>query len=181
MGNFLVPDKRHTELSAGHSPLINLAEDAPFKLMVNNTKSSYYNYNYSKVALAEDEEHVFKQFTQIVVSFPEDFYKSNVASQLTNDYHNQFKIDHDDHPSMNTERSEEKSLSLQQCLELFSHEEQLNAENAWYCSQCKKHQEATKKIDLWRLPEILVVHLKRFSYSSIWRDKIDAFIDFPLK
>jgi hypothetical protein len=27
----------------------------------------------------------------------------------------------------------------------------------------------------------LVVHLKRFSHTRTWRDKIDALIDFPLK
>jgi ubiquitin C-terminal hydrolase len=31
------------------------------------------------------------------------------------------------------------------------------------------------------MPEILVVHLKRFSHTRTWRDKIDALIDFPLK
>lgn len=34
-----------------------------------------------------------------------------------------------------------------------------------YCPSCEKHQQATKKFDLWNLPKILVVHLKRFSYN----------------
>ncbi|KAG1076958.1 hypothetical protein G6F42_025170 [Rhizopus arrhizus] len=29
------------------------------------------------------------------------------------------------------------------------------------------------------MPEIMVVHLKRFSHLRTWRDKIDALIDFP--
>lgn len=36
-----------------------------------------------------------------------------------------------------------------------------------YCPSCKKHQQATKKFDLWSLPKILVVHLKRFSYNRL--------------
>lgn len=50
-----------------------------------------------------------------------------------------------------------------------------------YCPRCKEHRQATKKLDLWRLPDILVVHLKRFSYSRYFKNKIDALVDFPLK
>ena len=34
--------------------------------------------------------------------------------------------------------------------------------------------QADKKLDLWSLPEVLVVHLKRFSYTRWHRDKIDT-------
>lgn len=34
--------------------------------------------------------------------------------------------------------------------------------------------QADKKLDLWSLPEVLVVHLKRFSYSRWNRDKLDT-------
>lgn len=50
-----------------------------------------------------------------------------------------------------------------------------------YCPQCRKHQRATKKFDLWALPKILVVHLKRFSYNRYWRDKLDAVVEFPIR
>uniref|UniRef100_A0A4W5KG35 Ubiquitin carboxyl-terminal hydrolase n=1 Tax=Hucho hucho TaxID=62062 RepID=A0A4W5KG35_9TELE len=50
----------------------------------------------------------------------------------------------------------------------------------WYCPNCKEHQQATKKLDLWSLPPVLVVHLKRFSYSRYMRDKLDSLVDFPL-
>lgn len=39
-----------------------------------------------------------------------------------------------------------------------------------YCPSCKVHQQATKKFDLWSLPKILVVHLKRFSYNRLASD-----------
>ena len=34
-----------------------------------------------------------------------------------------------------------------------------------YCPECKELVQASKKFDLWKLPEILVIHLKRFSYD----------------
>eukprot|EP00708_Paratrimastix_pyriformis_P002027 GAFH01000765.1.p1 GENE.GAFH01000765.1~~GAFH01000765.1.p1 ORF type:complete len:982 (-),score=320.61 GAFH01000765.1:306-3251(-) len=75
----------------------------------------------------------------------------------------------------------QRRVQLTECLDLFTSREQLNEENAWYCSRCKKHQQAFKKFDIWRLPEILVIHLKRFSHSRGFRsDKVDTLVDFPL-
>lgn len=73
-----------------------------------------------------------------------------------------------------------RGISLSDCLDEFTKEEQLGADDLWYCPQCKKHQQATKKFDLWSTPDVLVVHLKRFSNSRMLRDKIDAFVDFPI-
>ncbi len=32
-----------------------------------------------------------------------------------------------------------------------------------YCSNCKEHREAFKKMEIWKLPKVLVIHLKRFA------------------
>jgi len=74
-----------------------------------------------------------------------------------------------------------KGISLQDCLDEFTKEEKLGEDDLWYCPRCKKHQQATKKFDLWKAPDVLVVHLKRFSNSRTLRDKIDTFIDFPVE
>lgn len=42
------------------------------------------------------------------------------------------------------------------------------------------HRQASKKLDLWRLPEILVIHLKRFQYSRFMKNKLDTYVDFPV-
>ncbi|KAJ2181317.1 hypothetical protein GGF45_001584 [Coemansia sp. RSA 551] len=74
----------------------------------------------------------------------------------------------------------QRHVTLEDCLAEFTRAEQLGEDDPWYCSSCKEHQQATKKFDLWRVPEILVVHLKRFQSSRAWRDKIDVLVDFPL-
>ena len=74
-----------------------------------------------------------------------------------------------------------KGISLQDCLDEFTKEEMLGEDDLWYCPDCKKHQQATKKFDLWKAPDILVVHLKRFSNSRTLRDKIDALVEFPVE
>lgn len=74
-----------------------------------------------------------------------------------------------------------KGITLDDCLTEFMKEEQLGEDDLWYCPRCKKHQQATKKFDLWKVPDILAVHLKRFSNSRALRDKIDTFVDFPIE
>uniref|UniRef100_A0A670Z0C4 Ubiquitin carboxyl-terminal hydrolase n=1 Tax=Pseudonaja textilis TaxID=8673 RepID=A0A670Z0C4_PSETE len=72
-------------------------------------------------------------------------------------------------------------VKLQECIELFTTMETLEEENPWYCPTCKKHQLATKKLDLWSLPEILIIHLKRFSYTKFSREKLDTLVEFPIQ
>lgn len=48
---------------------------------------------------------------------------------------------------------------------MYTKEEVLGPENAWHCPQCNLKQEVVKKLGLWTLPDILVVHLKRFRQS----------------
>ena len=51
-----------------------------------------------------------------------------------------------------------------------------------YCPQCKQHREASKQLLLWRLPNVLIVQLKRFSFRRfIWRDKINDLVEFPVR
>jgi ubiquitin carboxyl-terminal hydrolase 4/11/15 len=53
--------------------------------------------------------------------------------------------------------------------------------DTWYCPRCKEHRRASKKFELWRTPDILVMHLKRFSSSAMRRDKLDVMVDFPVE
>ncbi|KAK9078083.1 hypothetical protein SSX86_002140 [Deinandra increscens subsp. villosa] len=82
-------------------------------------------------------------------------------------------------PALFSKRPQE-SISLYKCLEAFLKEEPLGPEDMWYCPGCKKHRQASKKLDLWRLPEILVIHLKRFSYSRFLKNKLETYVDFPI-
>ncbi|NXC49352.1 UBP4 hydrolase, partial [Penelope pileata] len=85
------------------------------------------------------------------------------------------------HGSMLQPQKMKAVVALKDCIELFTTMETLGEHDPWYCPNCKKHQQATKKFDLWSLPKILVVHLKRFSYSRYWRDKLDTVVEFPIR
>ncbi|KAM6547259.1 hypothetical protein CsatB_018935 [Cannabis sativa] len=79
-----------------------------------------------------------------------------------------------------TKKARCEPLSLYTCLEAFLREEPLVPEDMWYCPQCKERRQASKKLDLWRLPEVLVIHLKRFSYSRSMKHKLETFVNFPI-
>jgi len=67
---------------------------------------------------------------------------------------------------LETSRHEQTvSIGLDGCLRAFTKEEQLGEEELYYCSKCNKHRLAAKKLQLWRLPPILVIMLT--SLSSI--------------
>ena len=71
-------------------------------------------------------------------------------------------------------------LSLVDCFELFSTPEKLEESDMWYCSKCKEHVRATKTMQLWSVPDVLVLHLKRFAFSTFRREKVETKVDFPL-
>ena len=77
--------------------------------------------------------------------------------------------------------SARKHLTIFDCLQAFTNAETLRKSEAWYCSTCKQHQQASKKIDLWTAPAILILHLKRFSFTQSYRDKLDMKVDFPIE
>lgn len=89
-----------------------------------------------------------------------------------------------DDPELKAKRIQRRRLrnhgiTLDDCLDEFGREEILSENDAWYCPRCKTHRRASKKFELWRTPDILVMHLKRFSSNRILRDKLDTFVDFP--
>jgi ubiquitin carboxyl-terminal hydrolase 4/11/15 len=81
------------------------------------------------------------------------------------------------------QRSQRKKhgISLDDCLAEFEKEEILSEQDTWYCPRCKEHRRASKKFDLWKTPDILAVHLKRFSSAGWRREKLDVLVDFPIE
>ena len=75
-----------------------------------------------------------------------------------------------------------QGVTLDECFEETAKSEVLSEDNAWYCNRCKELRRATKTLELWTVPDILVVHLKRFgSGGRFGRDKVDVLVDFPVE
>ncbi|XP_068145949.1 ubiquitin carboxyl-terminal hydrolase 43 isoform X1 [Drosophila tropicalis] len=75
------------------------------------------------------------------------------------------------------------SLTLEQCLEHYTKAETLSAEDAWRCPHCQQYLPVVKTLGLWSLPDILVVHFKRFRQHQSkgpQAAKLTTMVKFPL-
>ncbi|KAH9958814.1 hypothetical protein BC827DRAFT_540115 [Russula dissimulans] len=72
-------------------------------------------------------------------------------------------------------------VDIQQCLDAFVKTEVMEKADAWNCPRCKTLRRATKTLSLSRLPPVLLIHLKRFSFKGPFTDKIEKHVDFPLR
>ncbi|XP_052267863.1 ubiquitin carboxyl-terminal hydrolase 8-like isoform X2 [Dreissena polymorpha] len=69
--------------------------------------------------------------------------------------------------------------TLGDCLRQFSAEEKMTGNSKWECPQCRTYRDAIMKLEIWKLPHILLIALNRFVYEGQWRTKINAHVDFP--
>ena len=68
----------------------------------------------------------------------------------------EFKVFDEDASVAQAVHQQTEPVSLEQCLQAFTREEQLSGDEKYYCPKCATHQPATKKLQIWRLPPILV-------------------------
>jgi len=71
-------------------------------------------------------------------------------------------------------------LHLGICLAEFCKVNKLDLNDNWKCPRCKDFREGKQNMTLWRLPDLLTFHIKRFNCSARWREKIMTKINFPL-
>uniref|UniRef100_A0A674EVY5 Ubiquitin carboxyl-terminal hydrolase n=1 Tax=Salmo trutta TaxID=8032 RepID=A0A674EVY5_SALTR len=118
----------------------------------------------------DEEEELYKTQTNGVT---QPYVAMDWDPDMKKKYYNENEAEkYVKHQSMEVPH-QQTTVQLQECIELFTTVETLEEENPWYCPMCKKHQLATKKLDLWSLPEVLIIHLKRFSYTKYSREKLD--------
>lgn len=73
------------------------------------------------------------------------------------------------------------NVTLYQCLDYFVKEEVLEKDDAWMCPKCGKKRKATKQLMISRLPDVLLIHLKRFSADGLFKNKLDVMVKYPIK
>lgn len=70
-----------------------------------------------------------------------------------------------------------ESIDLDDCFKQFNKEEQLEGGEEFYCSSCKNHTRSKTKMELYKIPPIMIIFLKRFKHNT----KIDTKVEFPIK
>ena len=68
-------------------------------------------------------------------------------------------------------------VPLSSCLDLYSRKEKIED---FACDTCKSNQIASIKPLISHLPDILVLHLKRFNFQAGYLDKVEDLITYPL-
>ncbi|KAJ8578443.1 hypothetical protein ON010_g763 [Phytophthora cinnamomi] len=84
-------------------------------------------------------------------------------------------MDDDDSPPM-------YAVPLTKCMDALMREEAISLEDHWVCERCGVPREGSRFSAIWRLPDLVMVQLKRFQYlENQHKQKVRALVDFPLK
>lgn len=92
-------------------------------------------------------------------------------------------VEHESVSVMKAKSSETNNLTLEHCLDHYTKAETLSAEDAWRCPHCQKYLPVVKTLGLWSLPDILVIHFKRFRQQQLkgpQASKLTTMVNFPL-
>lgn len=73
----------------------------------------------------------------------------------------------------------ETSSTLYECLDAFFYNDNDNLINTWTCDECK-HIGCNKSVDLWTLPNNIIINLKRFKNDNDFINKNGNIVKFPL-
>lgn len=75
-------------------------------------------------------------------------------------------------------KGEHGGITLEECLDAFAREEKIPEA---YCSKCKDFRVQMKRMSLWRLPPVVIIHLKRFQFTQHMRRKLRDLVVFPIE
>lgn len=87
-------------------------------------------------------------------------------------------IEEKTHKSVQAAGNAKQQISLEDCLQYSSRPEVLSKDNAWFCSSCKSDVQATKTLQMYKSPEVLIMHLKRF--RPRYYEKLSTIVQFPI-
>ncbi|XP_017272254.1 ubiquitin carboxyl-terminal hydrolase 43 isoform X2 [Kryptolebias marmoratus] len=107
-------------------------------------------------------------------------WEHRVKDCLFGNIHEEVVKDADNVRNLQQQHVQQFSCTLDECFQLYTKEEQLAPDDAWKCPHCKQLQQGMVKMSLWTLPDILILHLKRFRQVGERRNKLTTFVHFPL-
>lgn len=158
-------------------------------------QNSYTNGSYNMPAQQEDSPYYVQLGEAIVLNWKSEAFdalfegdakdaKEMRGCRTTNDDGTGCEVFPD--PELDARRAkmharQKNGITLDECFVETGKREVLSEDNAWYCNRCKEMRLAAKTLQIWTLPDILVVHLKRFGGARGSRDKIDVHVDYPIR
>ncbi|CAH6720218.1 ubiquitin carboxyl-terminal hydrolase 5 [[Candida] jaroonii] len=174
--NFLL-DSLHEDLNQ-----MVVADAKEKQAIMELTPEQEYTREILPVRLASTIE--WERYLKLNFSIVVDYFQGQYLSQLkclecglTSTSYNAFSILSLPIP----EKLNHRQITLDDCLQEFVELELLDDDNKWHCPRCKKFTRSTKKITITRLPQVLIIHFKRFQISPMgYFSKLDTFIKYPV-
>ena len=114
----------------------------------------------------------YKEGIEPIIIEKSDKLEKIMTGKIEEEYFKKNNLDKND-----KEKNEKKNMNLYELLNNFNQIEKLSKNNEWLCPKCKMNQLANKKIELYSISEIIIIHLKRFRNNK----KIETYIDFPIE
>jgi ubiquitin carboxyl-terminal hydrolase 4/11/15 len=74
---------------------------------------------------------------------------------------------------------DEPELSIVHCLARNAESEVLDQNNQWFCGHCREFVCAEKTLEVWSVPDVLIIQLKRFVVLNEYTTKSDVHVDYP--
>lgn len=77
----------------------------------------------------------------------------------------------------------EGGVSLEQCLDSYHLCEELSKDDWAWCRKTEQFERTLKRLQIWSVPQVLVVHLKRFGRESLQGplEKIETIVNCPME
>lgn len=96
------------------------------------------------------------------------YYPENTSTKIDISKYLSCSVDEEDDLDFISKniQNHKDEYTIDDLLKTFSEPEILNNENMWYCSECKAHVIATKKLEIYKTPKYLIVHFKKLKCYS---------------
>ncbi|PVU87734.1 hypothetical protein BB559_005909 [Furculomyces boomerangus] len=128
----------------------------------------------------------YSAFTElsIPIPLPTNKAKSSLSNKLVRNSANKNHTDSDTSRTQSRKYNKNYSnltVDISDCLSKFVESETLDVGNEWLCPSCKNKSSATKTLKITKLPLVLTLHLKRFSYEGPFRNKLETMVTYPTR
>ena len=108
----------------------------------------------------------------------EMFYGLYVTELLSSDYKKTHVLKPEQYFITDLPLPTKNNITIYDCFDLYTKEEKMEGDNAWYNEKTKQKEDVIKRVRFWNFPNVMVITLGRFSADGT--NKRNDLVNFPL-